>query len=100
MILQMRQRLIFDVLCLFIAVVALGFAGWTVVSGQIHKQGIDALFLVAVCLLIVLVFAPMPVAALRRGELQQWLKRRHEAKQPATTVESPDSSEKVKQHSV
>ena len=101
----MRQQLIFSVLCLLILLGALGFAGWTLVSGQIHKQGIDALFLVTVCLLIALMFAPIPIGAIRRGEWKQWMQgvkqpsvKAGEAKQPLSSAEQ--SSENAKQQSV
>src|SRR5262245_61215030 len=101
----MRQEVIFSVLCLLIVLGALGFTGWTLASGQIHKHGIDALFLVALYLLIVVMLAPIPVRALRRGELHQWLQSaKHRgtkagAKESGASADS-ESSEKMKQHSV
>jgi hypothetical protein len=103
----MRQQIVFALLCLLIVLGALGFAGWTLVTGQIYRQGIDALFLVTVCLLIVLMFAPIPVGAFRRGEVRQWLQslKRSGAKadganQPLTPAEPAQSSENAKQQSV
>jgi hypothetical protein len=58
------------------------------------------------CLLIVVMFAPIPVRALRRGELHQWLqnwKRRGTKTSGATEAAGSagsEPSEKVKQHSV
>ena len=95
----MGQQIILTVLCLVIILGALAFAGWTLVSGQIQRQGIDALFLVTICLLIAVMFLPIPLGALRRGELKQWLKGRAKSKS-AASGEAPNSAEKVKQHSV
>jgi hypothetical protein len=103
----MPLQLIMTVLCVLMVLGALGFAGWTAVTGQIYRQGIDALFLVTVCLLIAAMFAPIPVAALRRGELRQWLQSRKrsnvgggETNDPAAAAGSPESADKVKQQSV
>jgi len=63
---MMRQQLAIHSLCLAIAAVAWGVAAWTVVTGQIAEQGIDALFLLAVCLLAGLAFSRIPLEWLRR----------------------------------
>jgi hypothetical protein len=55
-----------NIFCALMALVALGVAGWTIVTGQIGEQGLDALFLLAVCLTIALVFAMIPLQSMRR----------------------------------
>jgi hypothetical protein len=104
----MRQQLITTALCLLIVLGALGFAGWTLITGQVHKQGIDALFLLSLCLVIALMFAPIPIMALRRGLLQQFLKSVREGKTKSSegkdrgiaAPQSQESPDKVKQQSV
>jgi TRAP-type C4-dicarboxylate transport system permease small subunit len=67
----MREGLIVNGICALIAAGALGLAGWIVVSGQILNTGIDALFIVLVCLLMALLFSLGPLSALRAALLQK-----------------------------
>ncbi|MCW5980682.1 MAG: hypothetical protein KIT09_21560 [Bryobacteraceae bacterium] len=69
------ERIIIIALSALISAVALVVAAAVLISGQIQKQGLDALFLILVCLLLVAAFLPIPVQAFRRGELQAALKR-------------------------
>jgi hypothetical protein len=52
--------------CLVVALAALAIAGWTVVTGQIRQQGLDALFLILVCLLLAAAFVIVPFLAYRK----------------------------------
>ena len=72
----MWQQLIQTLLCGVIALGAAGVAVWALASGQVWEQGIDGLFLVIVCLLTALVFAPIPLEAARRSPLRSLLNRR------------------------
>ena len=72
----MRERITIYALCLAIAAVAVGAAGWAVFTGQMELQGIDALFLLAVCLAAAVFFAAIPLVALRDGSLRELLKRK------------------------
>lgn len=56
--------------CGLIALCAVVVAGWAVFSGQIQEQGLDALFLILVCLLVAAVFALVPFLAYRKGLLR------------------------------
>lgn len=82
----MRQEILIHLLCLLIAAGALGVAGWTVLSGQIGEQGVDALFLLAVALMTALVFAAIPLEAARKGVLRDFLIRRKAAKKEPSAV--------------
>ena len=72
----MRQQLIVGALCVFFAIGALAIAVRTLVTGELERQGIDALFLILVCLLVTVVFALIPVQAVRQGLLRDLLSRR------------------------
>lgn len=63
------ERIIINALCLLLSIIALAAAAWVVISGQIQKTGLDALFLVIVCLLAVVIFLPTPIEAIRKGFL-------------------------------
>lgn len=80
------QRLIANVISLLIALAALGIAVWVLVSGQIGRQGIDALFLILVCLIMAFAFSLMPLQAWRAGEFREFLSslRRKPAGGPET----------------
>lgn len=71
----MWQIVVINSLCLLIALAALGVAVWTVVAGQIQEQGIDALFLVLVCLVIAFAFSLTPARAIREGLLKELVSR-------------------------
>ena len=96
----MWQQLAVVGLCLLFVLGALGAGAWAVITGQIGKQGIDALFLLFVCLLVALIFAPIPVQALRQGLLQQALKRSKGGKTEKGVEPSASQTEdNAKQHS-
>jgi len=69
------QVLIVNLLCILIVLGSVAVAAWTVVTGQIVKQGIDALFLLFVCLTMAAAFLMIPYQAWRQGTLQQALTR-------------------------
>ena len=60
------------ILCALIALGSLATAVWVAVSGQIATQGLDALFLIVVCLVFALMFGIAPAQAIRKG---QWKKQ-------------------------
>ena len=95
----MRNQIIFNGLCLAIALVALGVALYALVTGAIEQQGVDGLFLILVSLLIALCFSLPPVQALRGGLLQEILKwrapRASEASQGAAQSPQPGAPEKT-----
>ena len=76
-----REQMTSSLVCLVIIVAAVATAGWTLITGQIGRQGIDALFLIAVCLLIAAAFAPIPLQAFRQGVFADVLKRKRPQKQ-------------------
>ncbi len=65
------QEKILNVFCLFVALSALGAAVWAVARGILATEGVDALFLVAVCLVVAVLFGWTPIQWLRRSELLQ-----------------------------
>jgi hypothetical protein len=69
----MRNKIIFNGLCLAITVGALGVAAWALFTGMIAQQGVDGLFLILVCLLIAFTFSLAPVQAIRQGLLGEVL---------------------------
>jgi hypothetical protein len=79
-----------------IAVAALSAAAWAVFSGQLGAQGIDALFLLCVCLLTALVFGAIPLTLMRRGQLGNLLKRRprEQPERGAAAALSPNPQER------
>lgn len=81
-----RQETVVNVLCGLIVAGALGVALWVVFSGRIAEEGVDALFLVIVCLLTAAIFAPMPLQAMRRLPLRGLL---HRNKSVGGTKEEP-----------
>ena len=89
------QQLFVNVVCSAIVAVALAAVVWTAVSGQLEAQGLDAIFLIAVCLLVAVVFSWVPVRAVRQagpGWLGKFKKRNVPAGEaakaaPVTTAE-------------
>ena len=65
------QQLIIFVLCIVVVLGSLGAAGWAAI--QVLKQGIDALFLLIVCLTLAAAFAFVPFQAWRDGTLKKML---------------------------
>ena len=55
------EALVLRIVCGLIALASLAAVVWVLVTGQIGKQGLDALFLTLVCLLFVVVFLPIAV---------------------------------------
>ena len=71
----MKLQILIPVACLLLAVGALAVAVWTLVTGQVAKQGLDALFLILVCLLGAVMFLPFVAQAVRQGVFDDLLKR-------------------------
>ena len=68
---SLRCQLASSGVCLLISAAALGVAGMVVITGQIARQGVDALFLIVVCLLFAFVFSIPPLQVWRSGQLRQ-----------------------------
>ena len=68
---SLRRGVASSAVCLLISVAALGVAGWAVITRQTARQGIDALFLILVCLLFAFAFSLPPLQFWRSGQLQQ-----------------------------
>jgi glucan phosphoethanolaminetransferase (alkaline phosphatase superfamily) len=62
---KVREPMAAGLACLGIVLAAIAAAAWTAITGQIVRQGIDALFLILVCLLVAAAFAPIALQALR-----------------------------------
>jgi hypothetical protein len=67
----MGQRVAITVICLLICAGGLAVSAWLIATGQIARQGIDALFLLAVALVMTFCFALIPVHEIRRGLLRE-----------------------------
>jgi hypothetical protein len=96
---EMRQQILVAALCALIVLGSLAAILWVLVTGQIEKQGLDALFLLLVCLLMALIFLPIPLQALRQGVLKDMLKRKEkkaveEEKRQAAPVVSQKPQER------
>ena len=63
----MNQQWIVSGVCILVVIGSLGVAASTLATGQIAKQGLDALFLVSVCLLLALAFSIYPLLNMPRG---------------------------------
>jgi len=63
------QQIVVDIVCSIIAFVALAAAVLAVATGQLETQGVDALFLIAFCLLVAGLFSWIPLLALRKAGL-------------------------------
>ncbi len=72
----MKHQIVVNLVCLLTVLCALLVAAWTLISGQVGKQGIDALFLLLTCLLIAFSFAVIPWLAVREGMLGKLLEGR------------------------
>jgi hypothetical protein len=80
----MREQIIISALCLAIVAGSRGVAAWTVITGEIGKEGLDALFLVLVCLLIAFAFSITPMQAWRQGLWRELRKGKAKASEPGT----------------
>ncbi len=95
----MGQRIMISAFCLLVCGCGLAVSAWLIATGQITRQGIDALFLLAVALLMTSCFALIPVQEIRRGlvrEIRESLRARRAARQPvggAPPAESASDSE-------
>ena len=63
----MNQQWIVSGVCLIVVIASLGVAVSTLATGQIGRQGLDALFLVSVCLLLAVAFSIYPLLNMPRG---------------------------------
>ena len=83
------EEMILNLVCLFVSVFALGVAVWALLSGMLAAEGVDALFLLAVCLVVAVLFGWTPVQWLRRSRLREMLKRKKK------TTAADDSARRV-----
>jgi hypothetical protein len=60
---SMWQLLVLQITCGLIVVGSVATIGWLLLTSQIEKQGLDALFLLLVCLLFIVMFTPILVRA-------------------------------------
>jgi hypothetical protein len=67
----MWERLVLLVVCGSIALGGIVTIAWILFTGQIGKQGLDALFLILVCLLFIAAFAPFALRAVPAGTWQK-----------------------------
>lgn len=86
----MWEQLATSVLCLMLVIGAVAAAVWALVTGQVEEQGIDALFLILIALIVAGAFGSVLLSSLRRGALRDRLPRKRaaaavpeESKQPA-----------------
>jgi len=84
-----KESLILNAICLVFALGFLAVAGYSVVTGQMFRSGVDGLFLTLMCLLLALIFAINPLLSLRRGELRGLIKgpQASPAESPAKPVD-------------
>lgn len=68
------EEMILNLVCLFVSVFALGVAVWALFSGML--EGVDALFLMAVCLVMAALFGWTPAQRLRQSRLREPLRRK------------------------
>lgn len=96
----MGQRIVISAICLLVCGCGLAVSAWLVATGQIARQGIDALFLLAVALLMTFSFALIPVGEIRRGllrEIRASLEARRAAARPAAAARQPAENSEAKQ---
>jgi hypothetical protein len=85
----MKEIIMLNIVCLVLALGALGVAVWAVLSGQLFETGVDGLFLVLVCLLLAVIFSIIPLQAIRKGLLRELLRQR----QPKTSEKAGEQEE-------
>jgi hypothetical protein len=73
------ESLIVNVICAVFSLIALASVVWVLVTGRLGLEGLDALFLIVVALLIAAAFSWLPIQALREGKLKQWANARRPA---------------------
>ena len=63
----MWMVLVLQIVCGLIVLGSTATIGWILFTGQIGEQGLDALFLLLVCLLFIAMFLPIPLRAMPPG---------------------------------
>jgi Na+/melibiose symporter-like transporter len=92
----MGQRILISAFCLLVCGCGLAVSAWLIATGQIERQGIDALFLLAVALLMAFSFALIPLQEIRRGlldEIGESLKARRAASRRAGAAAPAENAE-------
>jgi hypothetical protein len=69
-----RTQIATNAFCLLVVIASLGAAVWVVATGVAYD--LDGLFFILVCLMLVLLFAIIPVQAFRAGLYKQLLRRK------------------------
>ncbi len=72
----MMERILIWVFSGSLALGALAVIAWILVTGQLVRQGLDALFLVVVCMLYAVSFGLRLLRSFRRGDFKELLKQR------------------------
>lgn len=88
----MGQRVVISAICLLVCTCGLAVSAWLIATGQIARQGIDALFLLMVALLMTFCFALIPVQQIRQGllrEIREALQARRATSRPAGAPSPP-----------
>jgi hypothetical protein len=75
-----KTQIAVNAFCLLFALGSLAALVWTIATGQVHD--LDGIFFVLTCLLFILLFAIIPVQALRAGQYRQLFNRK-KAAEPA-----------------
>ena len=81
---SMWQAFLLQIVCGLIALGGMAAAAWVLFTGQIGKQGLDALFLLLVCLLFIAVFIPIAVPSQTRKKLAALIPRKGAKNEPGT----------------
>ena len=80
----MWQALVLQIVCGAIALGSIATVAWVLFTGQIGKQGLDALFLLLVCLLFIAIFIPLAVPSRTWKKLAALKPRKGVKNGPAT----------------
>jgi|NGEPerStandDraft_6_1074524.scaffolds.fasta_scaffold03961_2 hypothetical protein len=80
----MWQALVLQTVCGLIALGSIATVAWVLFTGQIGKQGLDALFLLLVCLLFIAIFIPLAVPSRTWKKLAALKPRKGVKNGPAT----------------
>jgi hypothetical protein len=80
----MLEALVLPIVCGLIALCSMATIAWILFTGQIGKQGLDALFLLLVCLLFVAIFIPILLRAVRARTWKKLPSRKGVKHEPGT----------------
>lgn len=89
-----REQVVMIAICTLIALGALGVAAWTLLTGQIHGQGVDGLFLLLVCLSLAAAFSLPLLRVFPVARLRQWIEARRKPQAAPAEERLPQESSK------